>query len=152
MCATAIFEQHQASKTGKSHAGRQTGRCGIWTASKWCNSILIRQVNAVYNRYIPQSDGSFQKNRIHEQHPQTHSRKEDQAKHVTTSPPLQPDCMPHTPPSFQNKNAGSFLKQLLPKNFDTGDLLIVLLLLLMAGDCEEEKSSALLTLALYFFM
>ncbi|MDD5954314.1 MAG: hypothetical protein PUD38_03835 [Firmicutes bacterium] len=47
---------------------------------------------------------------------------------------------------------GSFLKQLLPKNFDTGDLLIVLLLLLMAGDCEEEKSNALLTLALYFFM
>lgn len=46
----------------------------------------------------------------------------------------------------------SFLKQLLPRNFDTGDLLIVLLLLLMAGDCESEKSNALLTLALYFFL
>lgn len=44
------------------------------------------------------------------------------------------------------------MKQLLPKDFDTGDLLIVLLLLLMAGDCEQEKSNALLTLALYFFM
>ncbi len=46
----------------------------------------------------------------------------------------------------------SFLKQLLPKNFDTGDLFIVLLLLLMAGDCDEDKNTALLTLALYFFM
>ena len=45
-----------------------------------------------------------------------------------------------------------FLKQLLPNDFNTEDLLIVLLLLLMAGDCEEEKHNALLTLALYFFM
>lgn len=57
------------------------------------------------------------------------------------------------PPSSKTEaTAGSFLRQLLPKSFDTGDLLIVLLLLLMAGDCEEEKNSALLTLALYFFM
>ena len=48
--------------------------------------------------------------------------------------------------------AGSFLRQLLPTSFDTGDLIIVLLMLLMAGDCEEEKNTALLTLALYFFM
>jgi len=47
---------------------------------------------------------------------------------------------------------GSFLRQLLPKDFDTGDLIVVLLLLLMAGDCEEDKNNALLTLALYFFM
>ena len=51
-----------------------------------------------------------------------------------------------------NVGAGGFLRQLLPKSFDTGDLIIVLLLLLMAGDCEEEKNTALLTLALYFFM
>ena len=46
----------------------------------------------------------------------------------------------------------SFLKNLLPKGFDTADLLIVLLLLLMAGDNQEEQNSALLTLALYLFM
>ena len=45
-----------------------------------------------------------------------------------------------------------FLRQLLPKNFDTGDLFIVLLLLLMAGDSEEGRNNALLTLALYFIM
>jgi len=47
---------------------------------------------------------------------------------------------------------GGFLRQLLPKDFDTGDLIVVLLLLLMAGDCEEDKNNALLTLALYFFL
>ena len=45
-----------------------------------------------------------------------------------------------------------FLRNLLPKDFDTGDLMIVLLLLLMAGDCTEDRNTALLTLALYFFM
>ena len=40
----------------------------------------------------------------------------------------------------------------LPREFDTGDLIIVLLLLLLAGDCEEERNTALLTLALYFFL
>ncbi len=45
-----------------------------------------------------------------------------------------------------------FLRQLLPKDFDTGDLIVVLLLLLMAGDCEEDRSNAILTLALYFIM
>ena len=48
--------------------------------------------------------------------------------------------------------AGSFLKQLIPKGLDTGDLLIIVLLLLMAGDCEEDKNNALLTLALYLFL
>lgn len=45
-----------------------------------------------------------------------------------------------------------FLKNLLPKGFDTADLLIVLLLLLMAGDSQDDQNYALLTLALYLFM
>ena len=49
-------------------------------------------------------------------------------------------------------NIGGFLKRLLPKDFDTGDLIVVLLLLLMAGDKPEEKNTALLTLALYCFL
>jgi hypothetical protein len=44
-----------------------------------------------------------------------------------------------------------FLRQLLPKDFDTGDLMVVLLLLLMAGDCPEDQNTALLTLAIYLF-
>ena len=67
-----------------------------------------------------------------------------------------PPEAPALPTSQEKKShdmaAGSFLRRLIPKGLDTGDLLIIVLLLLMAGDCEEEKNTALLTLALYLFL
>lgn len=95
----------------------------------------------MYNRYIPQPDGSHHRNRIPDP---ARPRKE----------PEQPPCPPPEPPCNppQGAPASSFLRQLLPKNFDTADLIVVLLILLMAGDCPEEKNNALLTLALYFFL
>ena len=92
----------------------------------------------MYNRYIPRNDGTFQRH--------------------TTQEPQKPPQIAHEPPSSppaktsQSKNPSGFLKNLLPREFDTSDLIVVLLLLLMAGDCEEERNTALLTLALYFFM
>ena len=67
------------------------------------------------------------------------------------SPVSEPEhCSPS--PVQPQISAGSFLKNLLPRDFDTGDLLIILLLLLMAGSEKETSADALLTLALYFFM
>lgn len=106
----------------------------------------------MYNRYIPQSDGSFQKNRMPDRHQVPPQQNRSRVPQTPCPPPQEQECPPSRPCSRNENSVGSFLKQLLPKNFDTGDLLIVLLLLLMAGDCEEEKSNALLTLALYFFM
>ena len=106
----------------------------------------------MYNRYIPQSDGSFQRNRMADKHQTQPTQRQNNPAHNRISPPPIPvasETVTQTPPTTGSK---SFIKQLLPKNFDTGDLLIVLLLLLIGGDCEEEKSNALLTLALYFFM
>ena len=105
----------------------------------------------MYNRYIPQSDGSFQRNRMQDQHQQPSAP----PRTVSEKSPVSPNPPPVVPPQqAPNRHTGvpDFLKHLLPKEFDTGDLLIVLLLLLMAGDCEEERSNALLTLALYFFL
>ena len=109
----------------------------------------------MYNRYIPQSDGTYRRNRIPDPSAPHHTR-------PTPSPPSPqkpdvpqpPPCPPPQPCSGPVKHGsiGGFLRQLLPKDMDTGDLLIILLLLLMAGDCEEEKGSALLTLALYLLM
>ena len=146
----------------------------------------------MYNRYIPQPDGSYRRNRIPEsplnQHPapQIHQppqrpqeecpspepepcekeqppccppppncrrvRKPQSPTHVIS--PREPPCCPRqeTCPDAADNSIGGFLRQLLPKNFDTGDLLIVLLLLLMSGDCPVDKNNALLTLALYLFM
>lgn len=68
-------------------------------------------------------------------------------------PPPTPEPQNETlPPCKQGGSAAGFLRNLLPKSFDTGDLFVVLLLLLIAGDSQEEKNTALLTLALYFFM
>ena len=125
----------------------------------------------MYNRYIPQPDGSFRRNRVQEGKPQAEPPK-------TCPPPPQPPCPPPEPapicppptmpPNCQSPpqklpqcrrqsgkepaGIGSFFKQLLPKDLDTADLLIIILLLLMAGDKEEDQTNALLTLAWYFFM
>ena len=101
----------------------------------------------MYNRYVPQPDGSHQRNRVPEQ------------KRPSPTPPPPPDNGQPTesfPPRQHRKQQGDtiagILRNLLPKNLDTGDLIILLLLLLMANDCEENRNNALLTLALYFFL
>lgn len=118
----------------------------------------------MYNRYIPQPDGSFRRNSMPEtqepsrrQHPpqQPHrqsSRNEAPARQEQPTPDVpqaEPSC--RQKPSQPDSVTG-FLRNLLPKDFDTGDLLIILLLLIMAGDGKEDHNTALLTLALYLFM
>ena len=93
----------------------------------------------MYNRYIQQQDGSYRKNRMPEQSP------------PRAEPPHQ-EPPPPPPPSRGGQSAEGFLRSLLPKNLDTGDLAVVLLLLLIAGDSREEQNTALLTLALYLFL
>lgn len=100
----------------------------------------------MYNRYVPQPDGSYSRRRISD--PAAPQRVQQQpsppAPNRTSSPPHRPE-RPAAP-------AGSFLRQLLPRDFSTEDLIVVLLLLLIAGDNPENQSSALLTLALYLFL
>lgn len=103
----------------------------------------------MYNRYVPQSDGSYQRNWVPEKPPH-----KPQQNHPTghTPPPEPPKQTKMPMPKHRPEPVGSFFQQLLPQNFDTGDLIVVLLLLLLAGDCEEDRSTALLTLALYILM
>ena len=116
----------------------------------------------MYNRYVPQPDGSYCRSRIPDQVPrQQHRPPPPSPKPEEHCPPPRPPEPPHCPPPppempcrKEHREGGvqSFLGQLLPKDFDTGDLIVVLLLLLLAGDCEEDRSTALLTLVLYLFM
>lgn len=119
----------------------------------------------MYNRYIPQPDGSYRKNRMQEP-----SRPQPQPQRPPCPPPEQtpepPKAPPCPPPRRQNQgqhrqnppraepesSVSGFLKRLLPNDFDTGDLLVILLLLLMAGDCPDEQNTALLTLVLYLYL
>ena len=129
----------------------------------------------MYNRYIPQSDGTFQRSRIEENIPDPKKNKPMSAKpspkkeEPNSKPPEQhvhfppqrpctqrPTCTAtqkkHPRIDQQTTSIPSFLKQLLPKNFDTSDLMIILLLLIMSGECAEDQNTALLTLVLYLFL
>ncbi len=108
----------------------------------------------MYNRYIPQPDGSFRRNHIPD--PSKPRPPEPAACEVPSPPPCptpEPPQKPTPPPPCrQEQSAGSFLRRLLPRNLQAEDLLVIVLLLLMAGDCPEDQNMALLTLALYMFM
>ena len=137
----------------------------------------------MYNRYIPQPDGSYRRSRMPDPYyvprppvpdknceepesppcqcdhcppektqPRINHRSRPQKNHNCFCPPSHQPHKPEPKPDRCNGQVTSFLRNLLPKDFDPGDLLIVLLLLLMAGDCTEDQNSALLTLALYFIM
>lgn len=100
----------------------------------------------MYNRYIPQPDGSYRRNPTQEARQQRPPQQ--------SAPPPKP-TMPPPPPAHHPavpESIPGFLRQLIPQGFDTGDLIIVLLLLLIAGDSPESRSNALLTLALYFIL
>ena len=99
----------------------------------------------MYNRYIPQQDGTHRRSRVEDRDAV------EQAPHRQPSPHPQAPSHPPSPPP-PTTHVSSFLRHLLPKDFDTGDLIVVLLLLLMAGDKPEDRNTALLTLALYCFL
>ena len=97
----------------------------------------------MYNRYIPQPDGSYRRNPMQTPPPPPKPEPKPQTAELTREPEL---------PKSHPVSAGSFLRQLIPQGFDTGDLIVVLLLLLIAGDSQESRNHALLTIALYFIL
>ena len=117
----------------------------------------------MYNRYIPQPDGSYRRNRVPEPH--NHPPRPVPPAKEPCPPPAPEACPPpeqkeppkkcpvrREAPSKQEGSIRSFFQNILPKDLDTGDLLVIILLLLMAGDCAEDQNTAMLTLAMYLFM
>ena len=108
----------------------------------------------MYNRYIPQGDGSWRRSPVADR-PEHRSNPQERPPEPMPEPPPEPhrDCR-NCPsrPRPRPEPAGNFLKELLPPGLDTEDLLVVVLLLLMSGRCREERNLPLLTLALYLFL
>lgn len=112
----------------------------------------------MYNRYTPRQDGGFRHDRVPEpaKPPQNAP-----APKPSQKPEMPRDCPPETPSQtcarpeprpLQPHSATSFLSGLLPRNMDTGDLLMLLILLLLITDGSEEAPNPLLTIALFFLM
>ena len=128
----------------------------------------------MYNRYVPQADGSFRRSRIPEPAPERErpaappppvqepvTRESPHSPNENYTPPRQHYSYPprnpppaQRPPAYDNGagSVGSFLKGLLPQNFDTEDLMVVLLLLLMSGNSGTDQNAALMTLVIYLFL
>lgn len=115
----------------------------------------------MYNRYIPQSDGSFRRHSTPELPPRPRQMPPSPPPEVPRPEPCPDptpvcnDC-PHRPQprreSSGNQGAFAFLKNLLPPGLDSEDLLILLLLLLMGSESRDDRNLPLLTLALYLFL
>ena len=114
----------------------------------------------MYNRYIPQPDGSYRKSRMQDASPRMQSRQSPPTTKKSNYPPPSPQQSVPTKKPLKEHHRSSrepdsilgFFRNLLPQDLDAGDLMVILLLLLISNDCEEDKNTALLTLALYFFM
>lgn len=128
----------------------------------------------MYNRYIPQSDGTFHRSTVPEpvleQPPSTpelsSSTETTVKKPVAESSTRRNKANGNTgqvrsgamqyrnyPTSEQQSGSvSSFLKGLLPKDFDTEDLIVVLLLLLISGNNAKDQNAALMTLGIYLFL
>lgn len=113
----------------------------------------------MYNRYIPQSDGSFQRSPVQDTSP-SRPRGNGSQMQRPGSPPQKPPQQPPLPPPPSPPPAPpvhgegvvqSFLSGLLPQSFDTEDMIIILLLLLL-GNAGKDNHDAFLTLIIYLFL
>ena len=103
----------------------------------------------MYNRYIPQPDGTFRKTKL----------PEPQGSSPAFNPGTTPD-LPLPPLAGQKSSAGTrqpgaigdFFRNLIPSGLDTEDLIVILLLLLIGQDGGKNGHRALLTLAAYLFL
>ena len=123
----------------------------------------------MYNRYIPQSDGSYKRKTMPEKiskppnPPENSVSCVDDAETTAAGNSLCTEkqttkcqcreCQKRRDRKYiPEMNASSFLKELLPKDLDTGDLLIIVMLLLISADNADDQGNALLTLAIYLFL
>ena len=96
----------------------------------------------VYNRYIPQPDG-------------TYLRMDVQPQQTTATPEPQPaaPCAQPLPPAPCARPEGGFLSRLLPRGADTGDLLVIAILLLLLVDSDtDDPLPVILTLAAFILL
>lgn len=111
----------------------------------------------MYNRYIPQSDGSFRRSQVSDGSSGRPGGNAGQPPGRPVNPPPSPPPPPPMQPPKQERppggigNMGGFLSGLLPQSFDTEDMIIILLLLLF-GSSGKDQNAALLTLIIYLFL
>lgn len=113
----------------------------------------------MYNRYIPTSDGGFQRLIVDQAacpKPQAPQPCREEPEKPCPPPKQEPVCIPARQAETREcceKPRPSLLQNFSLRKLDTGDILVllILLLLLVDGD-EEELPCALLTIAAFLFL
>ncbi len=89
----------------------------------------------MYNRYFPSENGVFERRTVPEPEPAQAHR------------PLPPP-----EPPAEKKRGDGLLGRLLPKDLDTGDLLLILILLLLMQDGGEDSETLVLTILAFLLL
>ena len=102
----------------------------------------------MYNRYIPQADGSYLKTRLEEPSGGVNTSVQE------PSPPIFLHQARTSPPSAAGApvGIGQFFKNLVPGGLDTEDLIVILLLLLLSQNQGKGGKRAMMTLGAYLFL
>ena len=103
----------------------------------------------MYNRYVPNSQGSFDRQRAGT--PRPIQKPTETPRPIHESSPQAVSQPTAQNPSACSKPAGKCLPQLrLPDRLDTGDLLVLLILLLLLQENDEDPLTLIITLAAFF--
>lgn len=96
LAAFPLSQSKPGQKAGKTPCGRQKWP-GLLQHFSWKrrSANAFREVNNMYNRYIPQSDGSFQRRRIPE--PISHAMPAPCPSEMPAAPPTCPPPKPSRP-------------------------------------------------------
>lgn len=113
----------------------------------------------MYNRYIPTSDGGFQRLIVDQavcpKPPEPQACRKEPA-NVCQSAKQEPACLPVQTAEHRDsweKQKFSILQNFSLRQLDTGDILVILILLLLLVDGDEEElPCALLTIAAFLFL
>ena len=105
-------------------------------------------MTALYNRYVPQADGSFLKTKVQSSEDPQKCYGQEEIPQISCRKPEyhQNECSHNAAP------LGKFFRNLLPHNLDTEDLIVILLLLLLSQDGGKNGNRAMLTLGAYLFL
>ena len=101
----------------------------------------------MYNRYVPQADGSYRKTRVSSSEDPKQSYQQGEIPSIAWENKQSSGNNPRS-----SAPLGSFFRNLLPHDLDTEDLIVILLLLLLSQDGGKNGNRAILTLGAYLFL
>lgn len=101
----------------------------------------------IYSRYIQNTDGSFDRQRISNSTKPQH-KPDTPCSEPEPKPTIKQQCCTKRP----SRDISKLFGRLLNRSLDSGDLLILLILVLILQQQQEDSLPVLLTIAFFLFL